>query len=201
MGCQARLATDGAMKAAVTKRARGQLSRQIVMETAVRLFNRQGYDRTSMNDVAQACSITKAGLYHYYPSKEDIFLAGIAAGATILDAEVAAAGAGRGGADPLVTFISGYGRALSDPVFRCLVLADKRALGAESGEAIHACKRRHQHQLEQLLRDSGRTAADARELALAVFGALNWTAFAFHTAVEREVARMIPTLIALVRAP
>jgi AcrR family transcriptional regulator len=39
---------------------------------ASRLFVEKGYDATSMSDIAEAVKITKAGLYHFVESKEDL---------------------------------------------------------------------------------------------------------------------------------
>ncbi|MGB7586358.1 MAG: TetR/AcrR family transcriptional regulator [Terriglobales bacterium] len=39
---------------------------------AARLFQQQGYDATSMNDVATALKVSKAGLYHHFQSKDEI---------------------------------------------------------------------------------------------------------------------------------
>jgi AcrR family transcriptional regulator len=47
-------------------------SRQEILRTAARLFQQQGYDATSMNDVATALKVSKAGLYHHFQSKDDI---------------------------------------------------------------------------------------------------------------------------------
>ena len=47
--------------------------RQIYAEAA-RLFVEKGYDATSMSDIAQAVNITKAGLYHFVKSKEDLLM-------------------------------------------------------------------------------------------------------------------------------
>jgi TetR/AcrR family transcriptional regulator, cholesterol catabolism regulator len=47
-------------------------SRQEILRTAARLFQQQGYDATSMSDVAAALSLSKGGLYHHFQSKDDI---------------------------------------------------------------------------------------------------------------------------------
>ena len=47
-------------------------SRQEILRTAARLFQQQGYDATSMNDVASALKVSKAGLYHHFQSKDEI---------------------------------------------------------------------------------------------------------------------------------
>jgi TetR/AcrR family transcriptional regulator, cholesterol catabolism regulator len=47
-------------------------SRQEILRTAARLFQQQGYDGTSMNDVAAALKLSKGGLYHHFQSKDEI---------------------------------------------------------------------------------------------------------------------------------
>src|SRR5438067_13555602 len=46
--------------------------RQEILRAAARLFQQQGYDATSMNDVAAALKLSKGGLYHHFQSKEEI---------------------------------------------------------------------------------------------------------------------------------
>ena len=41
-----------------------------IMETAARIFADDGYDRTSMAQLATECGVSKALIYHYYASKE-----------------------------------------------------------------------------------------------------------------------------------
>lgn len=43
--------------------------RQAILGQAAQLFARQGYSATSMNQVAEACGLSKATLYHYYRDK------------------------------------------------------------------------------------------------------------------------------------
>jgi AcrR family transcriptional regulator len=46
--------------------------RQEILRAAARLFQQQGYDATSMNDVAAALKLSKGGLYHHFESKDEI---------------------------------------------------------------------------------------------------------------------------------
>jgi TetR/AcrR family transcriptional regulator, cholesterol catabolism regulator len=46
--------------------------RQEILRTSARLFQQQGYDGTSMNDVASALRLSKGGLYHHFQSKDEI---------------------------------------------------------------------------------------------------------------------------------
>ena len=44
--------------------------REAILRGAARLFADEGYGRASMAEVARKCGISKANIYHYYPSKE-----------------------------------------------------------------------------------------------------------------------------------
>ena len=45
-----------------------------VLETAARLICEKGYEAASVQDIADACGLTKAGLYYYIRSKEELLL-------------------------------------------------------------------------------------------------------------------------------
>ena len=47
-----------------------QTRRIEICRTAAQIFRDRGYDATSVSDIARALGITKAGLYHYFESKE-----------------------------------------------------------------------------------------------------------------------------------
>jgi len=53
--------------------------RELILARAAALFARQGYHASSMNQVAEACALSKATLYHYYRDK-DAMLVQIAEG-------------------------------------------------------------------------------------------------------------------------
>jgi len=48
--------------------------RRAILETAARLICERGYEGTSIHDIAAACQLTKAGLYHHIRSKEHLLL-------------------------------------------------------------------------------------------------------------------------------
>ena len=43
-----------------------------ILETAARLICKKGYEGTSIQEIADACGLTKAGLYHHIESKEQL---------------------------------------------------------------------------------------------------------------------------------
>jgi AcrR family transcriptional regulator len=46
--------------------------REQILARAAELFARQGYSATSMNQVAQACGVSKPSLYHYVRDKDEL---------------------------------------------------------------------------------------------------------------------------------
>ncbi|HYP54184.1 MAG TPA: TetR/AcrR family transcriptional regulator [Pyrinomonadaceae bacterium] len=60
-----------------------------IYRTAAQIILRKGYDATSVNDIADALGITKAGLYHYVSGKKDLLFDIMSFGLDELDEEVA----------------------------------------------------------------------------------------------------------------
>ncbi len=52
--------------------ARGRDTRSRLRELALQLFAEQGYEKTSLREIAERLGVTKAALYYYFKSKEDI---------------------------------------------------------------------------------------------------------------------------------
>jgi AcrR family transcriptional regulator len=48
--------------------------RQVILETAARVICEKGYEGAGVQDIADACGLTKAGLYHHIRSKEHLLL-------------------------------------------------------------------------------------------------------------------------------
>jgi len=46
--------------------------RRSILDRSAELFAAHGYDRASMNMIADACGVSKALLYHYYRDKEEL---------------------------------------------------------------------------------------------------------------------------------
>jgi AcrR family transcriptional regulator len=50
-------------------------TREILLNTAQKLFARFGFNKTTVDEIASAAHIAKSTLYHHFASKEDIFRA------------------------------------------------------------------------------------------------------------------------------
>lgn len=50
-------------------------TRERILDVALELFAENGYDQTSLREVAEQLGFTKAALYYHFASKEEIFMA------------------------------------------------------------------------------------------------------------------------------
>jgi AcrR family transcriptional regulator len=56
-------------------RPEGPSTRQRILDTALDLFTKQGFDGTSLREIAEKLGVTKAALYYHFASKDDILMA------------------------------------------------------------------------------------------------------------------------------
>jgi AcrR family transcriptional regulator len=49
-------------------------TRERILDVALEFFNDQGYDKTSLREIADRLGVTKAALYYHFEKKEDILL-------------------------------------------------------------------------------------------------------------------------------
>ncbi len=59
------------------RRGRPGYDLETVLRRAVDLFNQQGYDATSIGDIARDLGLTKSAIYHHVPSKEHLLSAAL----------------------------------------------------------------------------------------------------------------------------
>jgi AcrR family transcriptional regulator len=57
----------------MVRRKRGD-GREQLLETALRLFGRDGVEATSLQDIADEMGVTKAGVYYHFKTKDEIVL-------------------------------------------------------------------------------------------------------------------------------
>lgn len=65
--------------------------RRVILDCAAQVFAEQGMDKASMSQIAAQAQVSKALLYHYYPSKDALIFAIIATHLAELDSVVAEA--------------------------------------------------------------------------------------------------------------
>jgi AcrR family transcriptional regulator len=62
-------------KLAEVKPSKGEATRQHVFESALKLFRRRGFERTTMRDIAEAAGLSLGAAYHHFRSKDELVLA------------------------------------------------------------------------------------------------------------------------------
>ncbi len=92
----------------VTKQARAELTRLLLLDAAATLFYRDGYAATSMVDIAREAGVTKGGLYFHFSSKDEVCDEVQSAAVAVLHGHVARARGSR----PHLRRLAGLSRAL-----------------------------------------------------------------------------------------
>lgn len=54
--------------------SRGVETQQTILDTALELFSKNGYDATSVAEICSQANVSKGAFYHHFPSKKDLFL-------------------------------------------------------------------------------------------------------------------------------
>jgi len=187
--------------------------RDLILAQAALAFARAGYQGTSMNEVAQACGLSKATLYHYYRDKYDL-LVSIADGhvsrlqAIVGDALAAPLGAQERMRSLIGRLLQEYAlarhahRVLTEDV-RYLAPADRERILDKEREVVDGFA-----QVVGALRPDLQAQALGKPLTMLLFGMINWL-FTWlkpdgaldHEAMAPIVADLFLGGLAAVRAP
>ncbi len=159
-----------------------QEPRQEILRAAARLFQQQGYDATSMNDVAAALKLSKGGLYHHFQSKDEILFHIMSHAMEITEQRVI--NAARRIEDPeerLRTLIRLHiGVVLSEEDREITVmLHENHPLPPALRRKINGRKKDYVHFVENLIADVQRqrnstSSVTPRAAAFALLGMINW---------------------------
>lgn len=174
--------------------------RNHILLAAAELFSQQGYGGTSIRDIAHRVGLLPGSVYHYFPAKEDLFVA-----------------VHREGFGQLIDRVEERIRQQTDPWLR-LELACAEHIAAISGDnpihqitgtglfAIHedhlqrrvrADRKKYDQIFRQLVLDLKLPHGTDRSLfRLALLGALNWSRVWYRQGKSspREIARQMVTI-------
>lgn len=156
-----------------------EVKREAVLRVAVQLFLEQGYDRTSLNEVAERLNITKPALYTYFRSKEEILVECYRLGQEMAMERLQRIRQGDGdGRARLRALIYGYCEVLMQDFGRCLVTVDDRVLSAEARVQARANKRAIDQGFRDFIQmgiaDGSIAPCDVRLTTFMIAGAINW---------------------------
>lgn len=71
-----------------TKTAKGELSRENLLEAAARVFRQRGYTATTIRDIAREAGVALGGLYRHFSSKEEFIAVSLTDGMKDIRADV-----------------------------------------------------------------------------------------------------------------
>jgi AcrR family transcriptional regulator len=151
-----------------------------VYRTAAQIILRKGYDATSINDIANALGMTKAGLYHYINGKKELLFDIMNFGLDELDEEVATPA--RSIADPsarLRFIITSHAQLVTRGQGAITILVDEiTALPLAQSRIITRRKREYFNRLRDLLNElkaEGKlNDVDTTAATFSLLGMINW---------------------------
>jgi TetR/AcrR family transcriptional regulator, cholesterol catabolism regulator len=153
-----------------------------ILEGAARLIFQRGYEATSMQEIAEACGLTKAGLYHHIKTKEALLLAIQHYGMDMFDDMVLAKVADI--ADPVARLRECMARNIAlvtqDASKEVLIiLHEHQTLTGTARDEINARKKRYVRFLESAFREASERgqirAVDPTLAAFSFLGMVLWT--------------------------
>jgi len=56
-------------------KAEADITRQQLLESALRVFSEKGYTATRLSDIAVAADVTRGAIYHHFGNKQELFIA------------------------------------------------------------------------------------------------------------------------------
>lgn len=138
--------------------ANGQRTRQAILDAALALFAEKGYFGTRLRDVASAVGVRESALYNYFPGKEALFEALLAADSSLKSEQLAAvletpSGDGRAVLDRLTEFaLDRFVQPRQQQLFRIL-MSDGLRLAREGRLNLLERMGSGRPRLQQLMRD------------------------------------------------
>ncbi len=157
-------------------------ARKAILERAALLICEQGYEGTSMQQIAVSCGLTKAGLYHYVESKEELLADIMSWGMDIFEAQVLKPSEQID--DPLLRLeecmrrnvllcTRGWSREIT------VILHEHQTLRNAAGRGINARKKKYVAFLEQSFREAAakgliRADVDPTVAAFSFLGTVLW---------------------------
>ena len=78
------------------QRKQASAGEQAILDAAIELFSRHGFDGVSMRTIAMQAGVSKSNIYHHFKSKEDLYLAIMQASSEKFSVMVEALAEGKG---------------------------------------------------------------------------------------------------------
>ena len=176
-----------------------------ILRQAAQIFLEQGYDATSMSQIAERCQITKPGLYYHFKSKQELLFSVMSVALDVLEKNTLAATlAATGHEDRLRRIINTHARIVTDEgdgAFTILVTQETKALTPEDRRIIQHRMRSHVDLIRATLgalQNEGRLRnLDISVASFSILGMVVWIARWFRASGpldSQEVADQVTDL-------
>lgn len=160
-------------------RARRYLTRDLILAEGARVFNRRGYHGTTLDEIARELGVTKAALYYYVRTKEEI-----AYHCHQFSLDIGMEGIRQGLARPLPpdellrVVLAYYIEGMTDQLRATVVLLEEGALSARHHREIIKRRDEYETHLRKIIQDGIDAGVfvpcDPKLAGFALLGAMNW---------------------------
>ncbi|MBX7473404.1 MULTISPECIES: TetR/AcrR family transcriptional regulator [unclassified Streptomyces] len=146
--------------------ARGN-TRQRIQDVALELFGEQGYEKTSLREIAERLDVTKAALYYHFKTKEDIIISLFQDLTRPMDEVIEWGRTQPGTLDVKLEILRRYSEALfgAEPLFRFMQENQATMRELSIGEMF----KERMHAMVDLLKDPDASMADRIRCFTALF--------------------------------
>lgn len=165
-----------------SKDDRRKKKRMAVLRAGAWLFNERGFDRTTLDDIAEALNVTKRTLYYYVKSKDEILVQCNLRGVEMMRELVESSqDKSLPALKRIEALLHGYFDFLSDDMGLCVVLSTDVPLAPKEREIVFSERRKIDHAMRNMIRDGIEDGTirpcDPKLTTAAIFGALNWVPY------------------------
>lgn len=151
-------------------------SRERILEAALRLFSRNGYEETSVAELAREAGVSKGLVYHYFDTKRAVLEAVFDRGTDRLEATLRVAREGEAAIAPSALVMEVLGLVAEDLLWWRLLFRLRMRPDGGRGLVPEGWEGALEDALERGLRDAGASDPAARRDALALSAAVEGAA-------------------------
>jgi len=174
-----------------------------IYHAAARVFREKGYEAASLNDLARATGLTKAGLYHYISSKEALLFEIMNYGMDLVETDVIIpANAVTDPQDRLRTLVRAYVELVMTNTTMTVIINEANGLSPVLRQKIRVRRQIFSHFVHdtiQQIKDAG--IAEVRDVGITTLnfvGSLVWLAYWYRPdgrLTKKEVIEEIEALL------
>jgi TetR/AcrR family transcriptional regulator len=162
-----------------------EAKRVALLREAASAFTRKGFHAASLDDIAQKLGVTKAALYHYFPSKHALLKECFARALEVGFEGLAKAEATGGNArEKLNNTLRFYLKEMIDELSCCVVLTEENALLPDDYAELLQQRDRFEIALRELIRqgqaDGSIVPCDPKLAVFTILGAVHWVSKWFN---------------------